>query len=495
MANRRGTPAGPAGGPLITHIFLSPRAAAMKALTKVVLPIAIVIGMIGGVTFISQYSGSRPKNDKKLGSNLGDALVKRELLIFPVKQGNWDGIWDIDREPDSKQGYVAEFEVQTRSHYDFWFFNSNPDPVDVKLTSTSCTCAGVTIGQASSADYLVGQFVMGVQPPANGVEHRSGVDRLAPLATNLGLWPLIDRWEPLAEKGEPVRIRGSQGPMRPGIGIVRLGWEAKSSEPVNLRVKLWASQGDRGEDVELTLPVCFVKPVRLDVLDLFRSQQREPLQVRELNAKGQKETVEFRCWSSTRDSFELKVAEDRPNPCIKCDWQPMTEEERDDLAKKMNHQTRVRSGYRVTVTVHERISDKELLDLGPFHRRLIVTGPDTRESVILSGSVKGEVRLRSTDKDVIDLGSFRAAQGKSKTMTLTSEQPDLRLRLDSWSPDYLEAVLDPPKTVDGVKRWELTVTVPAGRAGRLPADSAVILQTQGESGRRMRIPVTGEATQ
>jgi hypothetical protein len=447
----------------------------MKSLTRVILPIAIVIGMIGGVTFVAQYSGSRPKTGKNLDPSLDKTLSKHDLLIFPVKEGKWDAVDEDDKKPT----YIAEFEVHTRGHYDFWFFNPNADPVDIKLLSRGCTCSEVSIGQATSPDAMVGQFAIAAQA-ASG---------LGALATDLGVWSQVDRWDPLPEKGDAVKVAGGKGGM-PGVGIVRLNWLARSAEPANLSVKLWVGQNGKGEEIDLRLRVWFVKPFRLFV--------DGPLQVPELNTKGQKEKVKFRCWSSTRDRFDLKVKEDKDNPCFTCDWQPLTERECDDLAAtflaETKTPTRVRSGYRVTVTVHERISDQVLLDLGPFHRRLLVTGPeDNVESVLVNGWVKGEIRLRSSDKEIIDLGSFRAARGTMKAVTLTSEQRDLQLKVDSWSPDYLAVNLGKPETVDGAQRWELTVTAPAGRSGRVPPDSAVILQTQG--GRRMRIPVTGEAIQ
>src|SRR5271165_5863022 len=112
----------------------------MKTLTQVVLPIVIVIGLIGGVTFVAQYSGTRPR-DRVTGPILPSNLGGDPLLVFPVS----DGAWELTNDPD-KTPYVGEFEVRNPGHYDFWFRNTTPSPVDLKLAYTSCRCTKLQVG-------------------------------------------------------------------------------------------------------------------------------------------------------------------------------------------------------------------------------------------------------------------------------------------------------------------------------------------------------------
>jgi hypothetical protein len=69
---------------------------------------------------------------------------------------------------------------------------------------------------------------------------------------------------------------------------------------------------------------------------------------------------------------------------------------------------------------------------------------------------------------------------------------DLKLELESKSPAYLQVQL---KKGDRPMHWDLEVTVPPDQCiGRMPADSAVILKTQSQHPRRIRIPVLGKGT-
>lgn len=459
----------------------------MKTLTQVVLPIAVVIGLIAGVTFVSQYSGSRQRVDKK-GNPGGDLPVPlSELLDFPVRQG----VWDL------ASTYPTEFEVHSRGHYDFWFFNRSGASVELSLKTQSCTCSEVNVGLltdegqrawSAAAAAVAGSLVLA---PTQG-----------PVATDVsvllgGQWPnepatiaAADRrlqgaleratWQSLKEKGTSVAVP-------PGVAVVRLAWEAKKAEPVRLSADLLMAQGNRKGACRLELPVAFVPPVLVDAPEL---------RVNDLAARDQKETVSFNCWSATRDDFVPKVAEEKGHPCFTFEHRLLTADESAALAQKF--QMRVRAGYRVTVTVHERRGNNVQLDLGPFRKQLAVGGVGGADPLHLpiAGTVRGEVALRSSDsKDIIDLGSFRTARGVSKTVILTADVQSLQLKLDAVTPDFLIGHLESKGLVDGVRRWELTVTVPPGRSGRLPPDAAVILQTQGDAPRRMRVPVVGEAIQ
>jgi hypothetical protein len=356
----------------------------------------------------------------------------------------------------------------------------------------------------------------GAQGLARGAAVLAGTLAMAPTQSWPGLpavgaayrWPNVpgrvaasDAWlQRILEKettwhklqvGESITVPASTNSL--AAGVVRISWVGKSAEPrFRLAVNFQTSQEGRSGKVHFEIPLTLVPPVQPDA---------QVLRVREISARGQQEKVVFHCWSATRDSFPLTVAVDgKDNGCFECKWQPLTEQEKGDLAARLaTHQppllSRVRCGYQVTVTVHERRSDDQLLDLGPFRRGVLLNWPDGSGAVPLEGAVKGEVTLHTPDgKDAINLERFRAPRGTTWEGFLTSERPDVQFKVDSKSPDYVVVTLAPE---NGVKqRWKLTVTVPPGRAtGVLPEDSAVILQTQGEAGRRLRIPLTGESSQ
>jgi hypothetical protein len=206
--------------------------------------------------------------------------------------------------------------------------------------------------------------------------------------------------------------------------------------------------------------------------------------------------VEFTCWSATRPAFPLTVREEQASGNVDCTWRPLTEAECRDFGPK--HQTRVRAGYRVRVTVHER-REGVPLDLGPFRRKLVVTGPVDGEtaSVTVAGVVRGEVALAAPENaDRIDLRSFPAAAGTEKKVTLVAEEANVDMRLDSRTPNYLDVRLEPHEATDGRRRWDLFVQVPPRAVlGPLPEDAAVILRIEGAVTHRMRLPLSGQGTQ
>src|SRR5262249_47386719 len=155
----------------------------------------------------------------------------------------------------------------------------------------------------------------------------------------------------------------------------------------------------------LSARVHFVPPILVDT---------DTLKVKDLVTPGQEETVEFRCWSATRAQFPLSVQDAKASGNVVCETKALSAEERQALAASSG--SRVRAGYRVRVTVHER-RDGAVLDLGPFRRKLLLAGPPDRapREVTLTGVVRGEIAVASADDaDGIQLRSFPAAKGTEK---------------------------------------------------------------------------------
>jgi hypothetical protein len=153
----------------------------------------------------------------------------------------------------------------------------------------------------------------------------------------------------------------------------------------------------------------------------------------------------------------------------------------------------VKCGFRVTVTVKERVPGGQL-DLGPFHHRLEIHSPELVEPIEVDvfGSVLGELRLTGSEQQRISLGDFDARAGVSRTELIESETPGLKLELEQKFPDYLKVEV---KEADEPNRWKVTVTVPPNRAfGMLPRESSLLFKIGGTPVRRIRIPVSGHAT-
>jgi len=307
------------------------------------------------------------------------------------------------------------------------------------------------------------------------------------------------KWEVLHRDDKSVANNSvTVGPQM--AGLLRLGWEGKQVGPARHTAELWTqavtspARGTSKVDLEVT--VIILEPV------LFGPRQET---VGDLSARAVREGV-FWCWSATRPGFKLTaetIGRDRQrDPCFDTTVRPMTEEERVQLATLQK--TRVLSGYRITVQVHERKSDKEQMDLGPFRRKVLLT-TDTGlepEGPILTGTVRGDASVRTPEgTDKIELGHFRAEAGKKKQAVVETEAGFEVLTTGfAVEPEYLQVSVKPERaaTANRGGTWFLHVEVPPGQAsGLLPAASAIYLQLQRLKGddqpRRIRIPVSGNA--
>ena len=99
---------------------------------------------------------------------------------------------------------------------------------------------------------------------------------------------------------------------------------------------------------------------------------------------------------------------------------------------------------------------------------------------------------------MIRLGPFDARSGTSRQVRLTSDRRELNLKL-AKHPPFMKVNLDKEKP----GTWQLTVAIEPNKvSGAFPRpdneayrDTAIYLAIEGEGGRRLRIPVTGNCLQ
>jgi hypothetical protein len=218
------------------------------------------------------------------------------------------------------------------------------------------------------------------------------------------------------------------------------------------------------------------------------------LKLRDLEPRGQ-DTVEFACWSETRPSFRLKARKESLEANIDVALEPLSAEQCGALGR--TQKARVLSGYRGHITVHER-RDGKALPLGALQQKVVLDGPEGTEPITLTlhGRVRGEVRILPDGDDVIALKEFLTARGTERKVVLGTEDEKVDLKLDSFTPANIAVKLEPAKSTDGNKRWELTIQVPPRAVvGSLPSDAAVYLLVQGEVTRKLKLPLSGQGTQ
>jgi hypothetical protein len=454
------------------------------------LAVVAVVAVIAGITFVSQYQ-DRPPERPPIPDDTG--IVKVGIpypLEFPVQMWEW--------EPPS----AGEFEIQTPGHHDYWFSNPHDVTVDLGIILKSCKCSSIYVCTLTPEEAKRFQaWSLGTAIYQMGFLTKWGQD----LATaQQGLWGSMDQANVDTQPSDGMRgvklnwtrlqnDRDGVSVPPKGSGLVRLIWDGKKEKvgDERLALQLWSQPPTGGprETVKLEFPLKFVQALQTSAVQVT------------LEDLGPKEETsrEFECWSSTRAHFPLQVKEFRGDPCVQCSVQPMSDAEVRAFAIK--GKTRVLSGYRVRVSVKERISDSVQLDLGPFGRTINLD-PGAVANVLpikVTGVVRGDITVGAEeDNGRILLGSFPARNGFSKTITVTADVPGVELnlndvRVEPETLDYLKASLKKaPESAGGKARWKLQVSIPPGSPpGRLPEHSAIVLGIPGNPPRHIRVPVSG----
>jgi hypothetical protein len=456
---------------------------------QTVIVILVFAGIVGGLTFVRQWLSPPvpPPVPPKLPTS-GD--VQKTHLTFLVPEEGPDGKDWID---------TFEFEIRpARGHHDFWFRNDNDEPVVTGIDYLSCSkCVTVDLRlltEEQSQKYrqwlpkAAAAHLAGIP---GGVCNLAGTVAATFQETDDFLKP-SDSWHYL--KAGEDEVQTLTIPAKTS-GLVRLGWVGVKVGKERARADLWTELVGKNEPrghVKLVMPMMFVAP-------LIVYPAREQVEL----GPGDHKTLNFYCWSDTNAGFHLQANEKDHHPCFTCSWAPLSRDELRDMGKTLRGQTLPTAifGYRVLVTVSERAPNGQQLDLGDFSREIMLTSPDldftpgkNEFSIALKGKVQGDLTVgAAAEKDKVDLGIYQSSRGTVKEITLRSPRPDLQLKKISNHPSFLEVAL---KEADRVglegKRWKLTVKVPPNRAA-LPEDGIIILETNDQPPRKVRIPVTGLA--
>jgi hypothetical protein len=435
-------------------------------------------GIIAGLTFARQWLA--PPAPPPPPSKSGDD-PKKSLLI--------------DFGGTTMAGLNYEM-TPARGYQDLWFKNDKSEDLELGLVQTSCKCAGVEVTLISSQET---ETLRNWMPAAAGTLLGLGP---AGLLAVMGPGQLTmsemrslneeTRWHALKrEELEPAPF-----PL-PGKseGIIRMRWEGRKSGPERISATIWVQpvhQPSKRTYTNLELPMVFVRPLMI-----------QPSQASLALRAGDKKTVSFWCWSSTRSGFSLTAQEESHNPCFSCVCVPLTGEEYEQALKtiKSTPPPSILSGYRIAVTVSERLENGPQMDLGHFNRKIVLQSsdleflPGTNEfNVSVQGYVQGEVSVGlERDKDQVNLGSYLVTRGTTKTVPVETLKSGLKLKKIDQTPPFLDVQLkEKGNSLEGT-RYSMTVTVPPNR-GYLPEDSVIVLETNDQPPRKVRIPVAGIAT-
>jgi hypothetical protein len=487
----------------------------MKMFLKLGAPIAAVVGAVFGITFIQNYSPDDPQQDDP-GGGQRKVAVKEPPLKFSVLRV-------AAVPPDSTAKHLQhlrywdpEVESGGVGHFEFWCQNKGSQPVHVNIRDTNCQCASVEFTVAppdALGEYLVLSALGGgplTQAPGPG-----GAVAHVLLSKKLGWTPMFVSEFEKTEKTIPAASERTG----PQFAIVRLNWKGKGETgPKSIGARVLSHIGDASPTQDSLEAEIVVVPT-FDVLARVGTDTWVPTRALPHGELRENSVSRYTVYlvSATRPQVLYSVDLDRPDPCISfSEPVPASEQELQSArayaanlpADAPAPLRRIKSLYKFEVTVRERVEVDEggkkvirQLDLGPLDRRMNVKAADGGHySIALQGRVLGDITiLAGAETGKIEMGnSFPADQDHSRVVGLLAERPGLDLSVleAEVTPNYLKVKLEElPAAPDGAKQWRLRVTVPKGTVyGPLPLNSAVVLKTNSNTLRRLRLPVIGASS-
>lgn len=419
---------------------------------RYVLPAAIFVVVVGTIAWVTQFM---PTWRTKAETVVAPTPKSSSVIKFAITKA----IWDKEDEE-----YALEQEKGTEGHFDFPFENVASEPGEVGLQRTSCDCTHLEVCLVSDAEW---------EPYRQELVKN-------PQTAKAGNWT----WHKLASN----ESRGFEVPGR-AKGFIRVGWHGRkdSGSRLRLSIDVWHQPGGNARyrsfenlvvPIVIAAPMMY-KPARANIGNLGPRDSA---------------VADFTLWSATRESPDFKL-NDSADPLFRQEATPFTKEECADLEKqfrKGGENTRVRSAFHLKVTVHEQAAGKQL-DQGPFiHTLSYLLDGDRITGPIIQGSVKGEIVVgNAEDRGKVDLKIFRGKEGATREIALWTDDK-MVLQPESQSPPTLQVKLTKAEASGKRTKWRLEVTVPPGtHFGPFTEENVIILRTQSDPPRFIRIPLVG----
>jgi hypothetical protein len=468
----------------------------MRTAVQIALALVAIMALVAGVTYLAQYgpSNSGPVKTEPAATAMkpaGDPEAPTDFVRFNTQKVVWT-------EPGE-----GDFEKAKKGYHDLWFTNSLQKPIVMGLEFKNCKCTDAEILPLTKEQKAT--FPNWFATAATTII--AGMER-GPLAcVTLMSWEYLAapklfgfdlKWKPLEQGKKTVTIPAE------GAGLLRIHFEGKKDLKGAFLVKarLWAEpEGEPKRRIhgDFELPINYVEP-----LQVVNNQ----INLETFNS-GDEKSGEALVFSTTDAGFDLYAKEVNPSPLIKLEIQDLTNGEIAEYKSSNVLEKRTLAAKRVKVTVRERLSDSNRMDLGPFYRKILLSrSKDEPEevTVVVGGEIRGELVVGSPeDRGRIDLKTFKSARGINKTIAVLAQKPNLELDAKNVRvfPENLRSYLNVrverlnPAGSDKRGRWYLHLTVnPGFPPGKFPEGSAVFLQIAGANPpRQIRIPISGMAFQ
>ncbi len=458
----------------------------MRSFTKVILPIIVIIGLIFGITYVSNFSNRDPI------PVTNNTAASPPPLVIPLTTVSWS----------QNDGYLTKYwksgyETLEDGHFDFWFHNANAQPVHLDFQGANCVCGSTQVGVIPPSvwkDYVASLLA----PKYVG----GGAATVLNCLGALQLKSHIDWVNLRRDQNHETTIPAATPADGCQMGIIRINWTGKIDEgPKSLEADYASRLPDAtAQKTVFKLQYQVVPPFHIYVSD----GKPNEIHFGEIPPRSTA-TRDFIIWSMTRDNLDLEFSLVNPKRLHDCiTWtaaQKLSPQDLVEFTKKIqlsdDIRFSVRCAYRLSVSIHEsRMMQGVMkhLDLGPFRSALSVQSAGKSTPVSLYGVVRGDIRMMdgAEPSDGIDFGqSFPSNEERSKTITLLSDRAGLDLEkvINECTPEFLRIELLPLKDQGGRKKWRLTVTIPANSLFGSLTHGQVVLQTKDTNARRLQIPI------
>jgi hypothetical protein len=459
---------------------------------KIVLPLGLLIALVFGVTYITQFTPT-PRRDADGAGPGAAAGPPVEFATQTIEYSPGPG----DRSAVELINYYFPgfFEVGTdRNMVGFMFRSNRPDPIKVSALPPSCgactSARGAILPPEAVNAYLAKAAAGRLWGPGPAPDLLSALG-WAELYANLQ-WHTFD----FARPDQMMTVPGAAAGDRPW-GLIELAFKIASAGPPSAKhayFELYAADGTKITPLPLTLTVTIAGREPIEVYPL-------ELDVGDLGPGAPPRTVELYVFSATREADRLPPPTLAPaavdpfltvGPAV-----PLTAGELKTLEGRVLGEykaaIRARGGYRFAVTFR-READGRTHDIGKVDRDLYVasTGVTKTYKINLHGTVSGLVRLEG-GKPTIELGTYEASYQKKATARVIADRPELELELvpGECQPAFVKYTLGPPETESGRRSWPVQMNIDRNAGRSPPWTGALVLRTKGPNPTTIRIPVSG----
>ncbi|CAN5598972.1 hypothetical protein BH11PLA2_BH11PLA2_48530 [soil metagenome] len=466
----------------------------MKSPLKIYLVLGLLFAVIFGVTVIASLTPTvPPKPDGPLGGDTAESII-------PLTGEIHDYHFDPKSEDDYHNRLFAGFlEVGTggsdnvpRNWIAFVMQNRRGQPVKlspVYRSCSKCTSARIAILPEDAVKNFAAITAAGSLFNLQGMPNPLAAVAWAHIYSKLE-WQQFD----FANPKQMITVPPAPNGVTPTWVILELDFKIAvkaAPDKVSAAFDLYDAAG-----VKL-LPQPSMFSVTYAAREAFETWP-ENIAVGELPEGSGPREFDVYAFSMTRDKIPPPFSTASGDMVTLGTPVPLSGEECAQLASRVGVElkgpVRVRSGYRIPVTVRRQGAGGQTPEVGEFESTVELANQSLTQAAFrttLKGTITGAVRIDGASK--FELGSYASQFATKKEFKLISDRTDLELELvaDRSEPKFVKLDLSKPETAFGRRTWTLTATIAEQQGRSPPWNGHVVLRTTGSNPVTFRFPMTG----